>query len=145
MPFSMWSRSQCLPHERLFTNLLTGLWNMTIASHTLCSCAVAYKRRGSAANTKDVSRQAVNSPPVSDTPSSASHIQGGQVHHSMPTPSAASAPADGASQTGYVKREQAIAIVAAAVEEAVVSAGGKIHVDLKHPQVPCIFFGSQQL
>ena len=38
-------------------------------------------------------------------------------------------------EPGPANRQQVITLVAAAVEEAVVSAGGKVHVDLKHPQV----------
>lgn len=42
---------------------------------------------------------------------------------------------DSPQQPGLANRQQAITLVAAAVEEAVVSAGGEVHVDLKHPQV----------
>ena len=49
--------------------------------------------------------------------------------------SAAIAPAHELQQSGPIKREQAIAIVAAAVEEAVASAAGKVQVDLKNPEV----------
>ncbi|DBB12428.1 TPA: hypothetical protein ACH3X3_005237 [Trebouxia sp. C0006] len=46
---------------------------------------------------------------------------------------------DSPQQPGPANRQQVITLVAAAVEEAVVSAGGKVHVDLKQPQV-CISF-----
>ncbi|DBA91513.1 TPA: hypothetical protein ACH3X1_003137 [Trebouxia sp. C0004] len=42
---------------------------------------------------------------------------------------------DSPQQPGPANRQQVITLVAAAVEETVVSAGGKVHVDLKHPQV----------
>ncbi|KAL0053782.1 hypothetical protein WJX82_010731 [Trebouxia sp. C0006] len=42
---------------------------------------------------------------------------------------------DSPQQPGPANRQQVITLVAAAVEEAVVSAGGKVHVDLKQPQV----------
>lgn len=47
------------------------------------------------------------------------------------------APSDSPQTAAPVRREQAIAVVAAAVEQAVVNAGGKVHVDLKHPEVGC--------
>ena len=45
------------------------------------------------------------------------------------------APSNSSQAATPVKREQAIAVVAAAVEQAVVNAGGKVHVNLKHPEV----------
>ncbi len=48
---------------------------------------------------------------------------------------AATIASDSPQEPGTANRQQVITLVAAAVEEAVVSAGGKIHVDLKHPQV----------
>ncbi|DBA93413.1 TPA: hypothetical protein ACH3X2_003683 [Trebouxia sp. C0005] len=42
---------------------------------------------------------------------------------------------DSPQEPGPANRQQVISLVAATVEEAVVSAGGKVHVDLKHPQV----------
>ncbi len=42
---------------------------------------------------------------------------------------------DSPQQPGPANRQQVITLVAAAVEEAVVSAGGKVHVELKQPQV----------
>ena len=47
------------------------------------------------------------------------------------------APSDSSQAATPVRREQAIAVVAAAVEQAVMNAGGKVHVDLKHPEVGC--------
>lgn len=51
------------------------------------------------------------------------------------TKQAATPATDSPQEPGPANRQQVITLVAAAVEEAVVSAGGKVHVDLKHPQV----------